>query len=136
MIRATTLYDTPLRAVNGNASSVIGSGFKYEPSRKIQTADQPFPFKTKPVSKSMRCQPEFKDRTGERVGRLSVYGMADVTPARWACRCDCGTHTLRTTKAVGNPSNSDDRCEQCRHLQQLQRGSTYRQTGRDPEVRA
>jgi hypothetical protein len=37
------------------------------------------------------------DRTGHRVGRLSVVGRADdkVTPsgkayARWLCRCDCG----------------------------------------------
>lgn len=43
----------------------------------------------------------FKDRTGERHGRLTVLRFVKIKPkeAHWECRCDCGNHKV---VAAGN----------------------------------
>lgn len=47
--------------------------------------------------------PPFKDRTGERRGRLTFVNRVDS--ATWAARCDCGTtltvRTMSTTQSCG-----------------------------------
>lgn len=124
--------DPVLRApVDRVAARVIRPGVKYEPAKRIQTADQPTPFQVVKLTQSHLRNPSFKDFTGRRVGRLTVYGLS-TDSGRWACRCDCGTYTLRTAKSIRNPNNATiDRCEHCRHLACLQREDHYRQTGRN-----
>lgn len=130
-----TLNDDPRYryAANGTAARVLRPGVAYQPSKTITTADQPTQFRTKGITPQMLLSPSFTDLTGRRVGRLLVYGLADGKEGRWACRCDCGTHTLRTRKALVNPSNDKDRCEHCRHLAFLRREDHWRQTGKDTE---
>lgn len=124
--------DSVLRSpVDGVAARVLRPGVKYEPRKRILTADQSAPFTVVAFTRAHRNSPYFMDLTGRRVGRLTVYGLTQ-NGGRWACRCDCGAHTLRTAKAIKNPSNAAvDRCEHCRHLAFLQREDHYRQTGRD-----
>lgn len=50
-------------------------------------------------SKSCGCnrrKPRF-EMSGERVGHLTVVGLATGCPPTWECKCDCGTTTHRTT---------------------------------------
>lgn len=119
--------------VNATAARVIRAGVIYEPAKRVQTADQPTPFRTIPVTKVHTNNRSFEDLTGRKAGRLIVYGLT-AFEGKWACRCACGTHTLRAAKAIKNPANAEiDRCEHCRHLAFLQRADHFRQTGRDKE---
>lgn len=44
----------------------------------------------------LKDQPQYRDLTGMRTGRLVVLGYADTIKgvARWRCKCDCGNETL------------------------------------------
>ena len=107
-----------LRPINGLAARVASPGFQYTPDKKVQTADSPFPI----AIHRPRRLPGAQDLTGRRQGRLVVVGLARDTRKRWVVRCDCGTFTLRTAKAIQNPANAEDRCEHCRHAAWLRRG--------------
>lgn len=133
----TLKQDPRLRfPANGAAARVLRPGVKYEPMKKVCTADQATPFKVRQITKHLSANSSFTDLTGHRFGRLTAYGLAEGSNARWACRCDCGTYVLRTAKAVINPTNNKDRCERCRHLEYLKREDYWRQTGRDREWEA
>lgn len=51
--------------------------------------------------------PLFKDKTGERHGRLTITGKAPGSRKSWYVKCDCGNtkiilyHNLRTTTSCG-----------------------------------
>jgi hypothetical protein len=123
------LNPTPVDRV---AARVTRQGFKYEPAKWVRTSDQPTPFATIKPTKAHTNNASFADLTGRRVGRLVVYGLTGF--GSWACRCDCGTHTLRHAKSIKNPANAEiDRCEHCRHLAYLRRADEFRQTGRNKE---
>lgn len=71
--------------------------------------------------------------TGIQRGRLIAYGF--YRPARkWACRCGCGMHVLRSTKAISNDKNLADACLACRELMFLKREEHYRRTGKDTNI--
>lgn len=51
----------------------------------------------------------YRDRSGEKIGRLFVVGQATKDPrtgnVRWLCRCDCGNEKLiPTSNLAGNKS--------------------------------
>ncbi len=68
---------------------------------------------------------------GVKFGRFTVIGYArEQNPnknARWVVRCSCGNYEIRKAKAIRNRTNSEDRCQDCRHLAYIQR--TYEQLG-------
>ncbi|WJT09232.1 hypothetical protein [Vibrio harveyi] len=111
------------------AARVLRGGENYTPDKKIQTADQKTPIPTK---KTPANAPQL---TGIRFGRMTVLGFAIVQTGKkggsWVVRCDCGTYTLRRTRAIRNPNNDQDRCEECRHLAHLKRTEAHRRTGKD-----
>lgn len=119
--------------INGAAARVLRPAPVYESNKKILTADQSTPFRLRTIERGMRMNASFRDLTGVRFGRLTVCGMAEGHEGKWACRCDCGTYTLRKKGAIVNPLNHMDRCEMCRQLAFLRREDNYRQTGRDRE---
>lgn len=51
----------------------------------------------------------FKDRTGERHGMITVLGFAGSPPpkynATWKCRCDCGKETIVVGHKLGKDTN-------------------------------
>jgi len=71
------------------------------------------------------------DLTGIKFGRLTVVGMVKMeqtelspdkkTGGRWAVRCACGFYEMRTAKAVKNPKNSEDACQDCKSLENAKR---------------
>lgn len=116
------------------AVRVTGGGVHFYPNKKIQTADSPVPIAIREINRSERANPEFVDLTGSRIGRFTVIGAAKYVLGRWVVRCDCGTYSLRSSRAIKNAANSQDRCEQCRHLAALKREEYYRRTGRDTDI--
>ena len=104
--------------VNGTAARVTSRGYQYIPNKKIETLDSPYPIETRALEIN---QPQ-KDHSGRRFGRLTAIAPYAHKRKRWVCRCDCGTFTVRTTRAVQNTKNNDA-CEECRHLDYL-RGKT------------
>ena len=112
------------RPVDGNAASVFKGGAAFVPNKKIQTADSPYPIQT------VNVPSDTTNLTGRRFGRMVVVGLSPFNKksgATWVVRCACGTYTRRTAKAIKNPKNDQDACEECRHLMYLRRHDLYRQ---------
>jgi hypothetical protein len=75
--------------------------------------------------------------TGKKFGRFVVMGLYQSEPRGgsqgrkniWLVRCACGDYESRTTKAVKNPSNKEDRCLECRHTLKLKKQDLFRTAG-------
>lgn len=119
--------------VNRTAARVIRRGANFDPNKKIQTVHRVAP----PSLGNLPLHPnkDFQDLTGARRGRLIVVGLLKDSFSRWACRCDCGRYTIRKAKAIKNPNNTQDRCEECRHLAFIQREEVWRRTGRNQSIK-
>ncbi|GLQ96451.1 hypothetical protein [Dyella mobilis] len=119
------ILDSHRIPVNRVAARVIKHGVHWDTAKNIQAADQENPIE-------VRQYIPFKDRNlvGVKFGRLTVIGLS-FTPKRWVVRCVCGIYTLRTAKAIRNPTNADDRCEKCRQLAFLKRRDIYQRTGKE-----
>jgi hypothetical protein len=109
------------------ARRVASGGVSFESRKVIQTADQHHPIEVRPFQD---VDLALRSLIGLRFGRMTVVGLS-YRPNRWAVRCDCGTYTLRTARAIRNPNNDFDCCEECRHLLFLKRRDVWKRTGRD-----
>lgn len=123
------------RAVNKLAAIVTGVGVNYSPDKKgcsgrLQSAS---PVRMRSIQNNERCNPTFVDCTGKQVGRLKCIGVIDRDTgySGWLMRCACGRYTNRNQKAILNPANSMDCCEECRHLQYLKRHQIWKERGVD-----
>jgi hypothetical protein len=114
--------------VNGVAARVTQRGFKYEPALKDRYHDSGLPLPLHPSPETFPLQ-----LTGNRRGRITCLGPSVSTNGKgkrlYACRCDCGSYTLRTAKAIQNPANDADSCEGCRHLARIKNREVRRRTG-------
>lgn len=55
----------------------------------------------------------FRDRTGERIGRLTVLRLADESKSdaiRWLCRCDCGNQSVVAPANLQNGNTTSCGC--------------------------
>lgn len=134
MSNPVTLYnagpaeDQVLRhAVDRSAARVVSKGFQYVSRKRVQWIDREAPW---PVRANPRLPNEspFVDLTGVKFGRFTVLGRHTASK-HWVVRCSCGVHSLRKGKAVKNPSNSVDRCDECRHLVFLRRENIHKRDG-------
>lgn len=114
--------------VNATAARVVARGEAYESKKKVLVTESPFPMRTRPPLKNSI------DLTGIRQGRLVVVGLSEDKRGVWVCRCDCGVYCHRKAKAIRNPRNHVDRCEECRHLAHLKRNDHYRRTGKNLKI--
>lgn len=93
-----------------------------------------FPLKTRSIHKCESGQKTFINLTGAKVGWLRVLGLFDdPLPHRralWVVRCVCGHYEVRTSRALNNPGNQDDKCYKCRHLEYLRQRDADIQSGR------
>jgi hypothetical protein len=127
-------YGRNAAPINRQAANVMKSGEHWDVDLESKAAamlEQDIPFAVMPESfigrDSYYCLPNY---TGIQRGRLIAYGY--YPPARkWACRCQCGRHVLRRSRALGNDKNTADACLACQELMHLKREEHYRRTGRD-----
>lgn len=110
------LASTPL---NATAGSVTSKGYAYEPNLKPGAPEEfDAPPKSPPIPKNT------PDLSGTRFGRLTVvryHVKRNAHGSGWLCRCDCGTYVIRRNKSIKNPTNTEDRCRQCRNTAFLAR---------------
>lgn len=87
--------------------------------KKITCVHSEVPLPTRPVVGNM---PQL---VGTRFGRFTVVGLGlrkrerkgeANKPAAWVVRCDCGNYEHRTAKAIRNPANHIDRCQDCHQV--------------------
>ncbi|UKA05040.1 hypothetical protein [Photobacterium damselae] len=72
------------------------------------------------------------DLTGKQFGRFKVVGK--IGKGRWQVRCSCGNFAARKSKAINNPKNDLDRCEQCLEILYIKREYHYKKTGIDIDI--
>lgn len=119
--------------VNKTAALVTGSGEEFVSRKKITTVDSPTPIKTIGLGRvdyNMAKMVAGYISNQWKCGRLQVVGLYSTQPLRFIMRCQCGTYTVRRSKAVRNRNNYD-MCEECRHLMHLKRAEYWRRTGKD-----
>ena len=109
--------------VDGTAARVItrGESFEYRVQSWSQDSALPLPVREPPNT------PSFVDLTGLRIGRLVVIGFSADRNARWVCRCDCGTYTLRKTPALRAGTAAP--CDQCYLMATSKAADHHRRTG-------
>lgn len=110
-------------------------GVHFESKKRIKTNDSDFPIAIRKPLKQDLNNPQFKDLTGVRFGRFLVLGISRDFGGNWVVRCDCGKYTTRRSKAILNPNNVQDRCEECRELAHLKRHQHWREYGKDIDIR-
>lgn len=123
------LTSTPL---NKTAAVVArGKGVHWTPELKGGHAHYDAP---KPV---LPFPDPAKDLTGTTLGRLKVIGYVGTTPGsggnsgpRWLVRCQCGRYEERRTKAIKNPANWVDRCQECHALVKIRSREYFHRTGK------
>ena len=102
--------------INKTAALVVGKGITWEPTNKVTTIESDTYLPTRaPLKKELMNKDNFKILTGIVFGRLEVKGLYRDGKG-WVCRCSCGRYTVRTAKAITNPSNTEDACEHCDEL--------------------
>lgn len=115
----------PNRPVDSTAGRVVRPGEHYHPDKTIDAVMSETPIPVKPVSKKVAGR-----IIGQRQGSLVVIGSARDYENRWVVRCDCGQYTIRRSKSINNPNNSDDCCEYCRHMLWQRRVDEQRRSDR------
>ena len=119
--------------INKTAALVIGKGVNYDCPKKVQTVESKNVLPLRPALFSDLNKNGFIDCTGLSIGRLKVLGIYK-NGGGWVCRCVCGTYCVRRQKAILNKNNTQDRCEECRHLAYLKRDEYRRRTGKDKDI--
>jgi hypothetical protein len=113
------------RPINKAAASVMSSGESYNFVQK--DADVHHLWKTPPKMIAPATHTGQEDLRGKRFGRFTVLGVLDVPAGAggrpWVVKCVCGNYTTRRRKAMFNPTNQDDCCNECRNTKNLREKS-------------
>lgn len=125
-----------LKPINRVAARVVfGFKEKYKSNKKIQTNDNPMPIEIRQITKTELNSPCFENLVGIKFGRFEVIGLAKHFMGRWVVKCSCGMYSTRKKKAILNPNNIQDRCENCRQQAFLKREQHYKSTGVDKDIK-
>lgn len=73
------------------------------------------------------------DLTGVEYGELTVQGLWANGKGRWVVQCHCGRYEVRTAKAIKNPKNNKDSCDECKSRANFERTEFYHKHGYDIE---
>ena len=117
------------RPINSTAAAVTSNGQHHEYKATHLIYDSPFPMPT-----WLPGNPNFIDMTGQRFGRLTVFGYSKEFPHKWVCRCACGMYCIRKTKALTSTTHPVIPCHQCYRLAAKKKSEYFKATGRDSEI--
>lgn len=119
-------FDAVLASVPNGATAgrVASRGNHYEPNIDFGDkfhGDAPPPMRK--FDPGLAKNPEFKNLTGLKVGRLTVVGLArqvsETHGALWVVRCVCGDYEYRRTRTLLKTKRPDmQMCHVCYDLQQ------------------
>ncbi len=109
------LASTPL---NSTAAKVTGKGTGFAPAVTFLERVWDAPPTLARINNTHRANPSFVDLTGERIGRLTVLGLAAGESGLWACRCACGRIVGRRAKGLKEKS-SEAMCNACDYTRKL-----------------
>src|ERR1700743_924124 len=102
-----------LRPINKAAALVVSRSHQFPSAKKISQIHTDLPLPIRAVLPS-----DVPNVTGNKFGRFTVVGAhASPPPLRWIVRCVCGRYETRKMRAITNPANNEDRCQECRHLE-------------------
>lgn len=113
--------------VNKTAGLVISRSQTYKPD---QLTNQ---MRWKEPPQTRKVPADVTDLTGSTRGRLTVIGLLpdDGKHKKWLVRCTCGWYEARRVKAIRNTKNTQERCQECRHLARVKQKEIWRRTGKD-----
>jgi hypothetical protein len=113
------------------AARVASKGFEYTPAKKVTNNLWTAP---PPMRKLKRNEPHLAGTVFGRLTVIAPWAEHDGHNGRtaWVCRCACGNYVTRSSKAIRNPLNNEDRCELCRHAKFL----AQQASGDRPRLRA
>lgn len=129
--------------LNATAGAVTGKGYGFKPAalRPEHTWLAPPPMKRDLAR--LALDPNFRDYTGLKSGRLTVLGMAEDNAdqtgnkgALWVCRCACGKYVGRRGK--GLRTGKTTACNECNytdHLRWSASSGQARKRAEAPEAR-
>jgi hypothetical protein len=125
--------------VNKQAALTCAKGTKFQSRKRITNGalQSPVPMPLRPATKQLLNTAGFVDCTGKTIGRLTCIGLIslDCDYSGWLMRCSCGQYVNRSQKAILNPRNDLDRCENCRHMHFLKKSERWRRTGKDTDLK-
>ena len=119
--------------INKTAALVTQKSPEYESLKRIQNVESRNPLPIRPMTQNEFNNPKIKNVIGLSIGRLLAVGK-HANSKGYVCRCSCGTYCIRQAKAILNKNNTQDRCEECRHLVYLKRSEVKRRTGKDIDI--
>lgn len=102
-------------------------------SYEIKNKDQKLGVSYWKAPKLMSNPPREYDVTGVKFGFMTVIGY--LGKGKWQCKCKCGNYTSRRYKAITNPNNDVDACEECRELAYIKRTYDFCKTGKNKDVK-
>jgi hypothetical protein len=121
--------------VNKLAALSVSKGEHFIPQKKIQTNDSINPIALRELTSCEQKAQGFINLTGRTFGRFVVLGAAKEFNKQWVVKCSCGMYTTRSSKAIKNPNNVQDRCEHCKYLAFLKRDYHYQITGKNKDIK-
>jgi hypothetical protein len=122
--------------VNKQAARALGRGVHYDDT--VQQKDLVHWEAPPPMRQILANMPDLR---GICFGRFVVLGLHETpayktatgnksSGANWVVRCACGDYEVRKAKAIRNPKNANDKCHECRRLDQLKDRDVFTRTQR------
>ncbi len=120
--------------INKQTALQMQPGDKFSFIHRLSQARWDDPPRCVPVPTGCQAR-QFVDYTGTQIGYFRVIGLLDrsrknANGSLWLVRCACGKYENRRNKALRNPANSDDRCQECRFVAQCRATSRFSRRGR------
>ena len=73
--------------------------------------------------------PNFRDYTGLKFGRVVVMGY--LGKSRWQCQCQCGKYFARRSKVLSRELRKDEElCYECYQFTRIKKQEYHRKTGK------
>ena len=115
------VHQIELAPIDRIAARIIRPGIHFEPKIKRLQNHSPEIVPTDPY-----LGPKEKNLIGLRFHNFTVIGFLkskrhEKMGPLWLVRCVCGEYTSRRSKSLNNPKNKGDKCDKCRHIDEVNR---------------
>lgn len=105
--------------INKTAALVTKPGIHYDFICKKKGMHSKEPLAIGPITSCERRSIGFVNYTNYKYGWFTVIGKSATTKKMWVVKCSCGNYEHRSVRAMTNPRNQNDKCEECCRLESL-----------------